>query len=128
MLGWLVRRDSSPFWAKRPKFTNPLQYLNEHSVEIVGRVCIPSLRDPERRDITQLGLRRWTALKISPACHFGVENQLPWLEINDDLPRIRTEDDPELAACWTAVGQPKSGPTPGPAEERRRSRLKDVEE
>ena len=63
-----------------------------------------------------------------PACHFGVENQLPWLEINDDLPRIRTEDDPELAACWTAVGQPKSGPTPGPAEERRRSRLKDVEE
>jgi len=59
-----------------------------------------------------------------PSCHFGVENQLPWLEINDDLPRIRTEDDPALSACWTKVGQPKGGPTPGTAEERRRTNLK----
>ena len=62
-----------------------------------------------------------------PTCHFGVESQLPWLEINDDLPRIRTEDDPELAACWTGVGQPKGGPTPGTAEERQRSKLKDLD-
>jgi hypothetical protein len=53
-----------------------------------------------------------------PTSHFGVENQLPWLDINDDLPRICTGDDPELAACWTAVGQPKNGPTLGTALER----------
>ena len=63
-----------------------------------------------------------------PSCHFGVESQLPWLEINDDLPRIRTEDDPELAACWTSVGEPKGGPTPGTAEDRHRARLKDRED
>jgi hypothetical protein len=62
-----------------------------------------------------------------PACHFGVESQLPWLEINDDLPRIRTEDDPELSACWTAAGHPKSGPTPGTAEQRRRARPNEPE-
>lgn len=60
-----------------------------------------------------------------PSCHFGVESQMPWLEIKDDLPRIRTEEDAELAACWTAVGQPKGGPVPGTAEQRWRSALKD---
>ena len=60
-----------------------------------------------------------------PAFHFGVESQLPWLDINDDLPRIRTEDDPELAARWTAVGQPKSGPTLGTAMERLHSAPED---
>jgi hypothetical protein len=60
-----------------------------------------------------------------PASHFGVESQLPWLDINDDLPRIRTEDDPELAARWTAVGQPKTGPTLGTAMERLHSAPKD---
>ncbi len=60
-----------------------------------------------------------------PAFHFGVESQLPWLDINDDLPRFRTEDDPELAARWTAVGQPKNGPTLGTAMERLHSALKD---
>lgn len=84
-------------------------------------------------DIKALGTSDFYSIRLAtldnpqdfpPSCHFGVESQLPWLEINDDLPRIRTEDDPELAACWTRIGQPKSGPTPGTAEERRRSRLK----
>jgi hypothetical protein len=60
-----------------------------------------------------------------PTFHFGVESQLPWLDINDDLPRICTEDDPELAARWTAVGQPKNGPTLGTAIERLHSAPKD---
>jgi len=64
---------------------------------------------------------------LPPTSHFGVESQLPWLDINDDLPRIRTEDDPELSARWTAVGQPKNGPIAGTAEERLQSTLKDSE-
>ncbi len=43
---------------------------------------------------------------FTPTSHFGVESQLPWLDINDDLPRIRTEDDPEIRGRWTAVGRP----------------------
>ena len=53
-----------------------------------------------------------------PTCHFGVENQLPWLDINDDLPRLRTGDDPELAASWQRIGQPKDGPARMSAKER----------
>ncbi len=60
-----------------------------------------------------------------PTCHFGVESQLPWLDISDDLPRIRTEDDPELSGRWTAVGQPKTGPTLGTAMERLHSAPED---
>jgi len=41
-----------------------------------------------------------------PKWHYGVENQLPWLDINDDLPRIRADDDPEMQRRWAAVGRP----------------------
>jgi class 3 adenylate cyclase len=41
-----------------------------------------------------------------PQMHYGVESQLPWLDINDDLPRIRTDDDPEMQRRWAAVGRP----------------------
>lgn len=43
---------------------------------------------------------------FTPTMHFGVESQLPWLDINDDLPRIRADDDPEMQRRWTAVGRP----------------------
>jgi hypothetical protein len=56
--------------------------------------------------------------------HFGVESQLPWLDIHDDLPRIRTEDDPELSRRWISVGEPGGGPMPGTAEERLRATVK----
>ena len=59
-----------------------------------------------------------------PVVHFGVESQLPWLDIHDDLPRIRTETDPELSKRWISVGQPGSGPTLGTAAERLSSTLK----
>ena len=41
-----------------------------------------------------------------PTVHYGTESQMPWLDINDDLPRIRTDDDPEMQRRWTAVGRP----------------------
>jgi len=36
---------------------------------------------------------------VAPAEHWGVESWLPWLTIGDDLPRRRTEDDPEFAVA-----------------------------
>ena len=40
--------------------------------------------------------------RAKPASHVCVESQLPWYKIDDGLPRTRTEDDPELAALWSA--------------------------
>ncbi len=37
--------------------------------------------------------------------HMGIESQIPWDTIHDDLPRIRTEEDPSTAAAMAAAGQ-----------------------
>jgi hypothetical protein len=38
--------------------------------------------------------------QVPPEIHYGIESQLPWLHINDGLPRERTEDDPRFVALW----------------------------
>ena len=38
-----------------------------------------------------------------PSIHYGVESQIPWLTIDDGLPRKRTEEDPEYVAAKAAV-------------------------
>jgi len=38
-----------------------------------------------------------------PTSHTGIESQVPWLKINDDLPRWRTEDDPYFVAATKAT-------------------------
>ena len=43
----------------------------------------------------------------SPKSHWGIESQMPWLAIHDDLPRIRTEEDPDFIAHSTAIEQGK---------------------
>ena len=35
--------------------------------------------------------------------HYGVEGQLPWVHFDDDLPRTRCDEDPELAATYAAA-------------------------
>ncbi len=40
-----------------------------------------------------------------PTGHSGIESQVPWLTIDDDLPRTRTEDDPDIIAAKAAAGQ-----------------------
>ncbi len=40
-----------------------------------------------------------------PSIHWGVESQVPWLIIDDGLPRKRTEEDPEFIAAKAAVEQ-----------------------
>ena len=50
---------------------------------------------------------------FAPTTHFGVESQLPWHDVYDSLPRIRSEQSPELCEAWEAAGvsetdQPRS--------------------
>ena len=35
--------------------------------------------------------------------HWGVESQLPWVHFDDDLPRTRCDEDPEVAAAFEAA-------------------------
>ena len=39
----------------------------------------------------------------APTWHQGIESQLPWLEIHDDLPRTRCEESPMLRSAWGSM-------------------------
>lgn len=39
---------------------------------------------------------------FQPVGHSGIESQVPWLKIDDDLPRWKTEDDPHFIAAVKA--------------------------
>ncbi len=41
---------------------------------------------------------------ITPTWHGGIESQLPWLNIHDDLPRVRSQHSPDLVDAWASVG------------------------
>lgn len=41
---------------------------------------------------------------FAPTWHGGIESQMPWLEIQDDIPRIRCEQSADLQRRWGAVG------------------------
>ena len=43
-----------------------------------------------------------------PKSHSGIESQLPWLKIDDGLPRWTTEDDPYFIAATEATGEDAS--------------------
>ncbi len=53
----------------------------------------------------------WTSLsvgcldrpeRVTPSGHVGVQGQLPWFQLDDGLPRSRSDECPELAAAWAA--------------------------
>ncbi len=41
---------------------------------------------------------------FAPTWHAGIESQLPWLDIHDDLPRTRCDESPDLRRAWESVG------------------------
>jgi len=57
-----------------------------------------------------------------PQVHICVESQIPWVDIHDDLPRIRTDEDPRFSSRWVGVGEPQEGPTLPVVEERHTKR------
>jgi adenylate cyclase len=36
----------------------------------------------------------------TPVWHLGVESQMPWLVVDDDLPRVRCDESPSLVEAW----------------------------
>ena len=46
---------------------------------------------------------------VVPRVHLCVESQLPWYKFDDDLPRKRSDDDPELVAAWANAGLTHDG-------------------
>jgi hypothetical protein len=43
--------------------------------------------------------------RFAPSSHGGVESQMPWLDINDGLPRTRCDQSWALRNAWASVGR-----------------------
>ncbi|MFT4729894.1 MAG: adenylate cyclase [Granulosicoccus sp.] len=41
---------------------------------------------------------------FAPTWHGGIESQMSWLDINDGLPRTKSEDSPALCKAWESIG------------------------
>ena len=41
---------------------------------------------------------------FAPTWHAGIESQMPWFDIHDDLPRTRCDESPDLHRAWKSVG------------------------
>ncbi len=41
---------------------------------------------------------------FAPTWHLGVESQMPWFDIHDDLPRTRCDESPDLRKRWEEMG------------------------
>ena len=55
----------------------------------------------------------------APVAHSGVESQMPWIDILDDLPRTRCAESRVLQEAWSSVGLPDPetwGPNAAPPE------------
>jgi adenylate cyclase len=48
--------------------------------------------------------------KFPPVSHMGIESQISWHNLHDDLPRLSCEDSPEIVEAWESVGVSKSDP------------------
>jgi len=66
-----------------------MKWLRQPS-EILA-ILIPSLDHPE---------------DFAPTRHHGTESQIPWLDMHDDLPRLRSENNSDLLRRWAEVGLP----------------------
>ena len=74
-------------WAERgfcPECGTPLVFRDSEGCGVM----IGSLDHPE---------------DFPPTSHSGIEGQVPWLKIDDNLPRWRTEDDPYFIAATKAT-------------------------
>jgi class 3 adenylate cyclase len=47
---------------------------------------------------------------IVPTWHGGIESQMPWFNVHDNLPRVRTQDQPDVVEAWASFDLPVPDP------------------
>jgi adenylate cyclase len=103
-----VKPGTLRFTKEEPKFFQTSPFAKSGFCQHCGSrlVFIPTEKDD------------WTSVMVGsldhpehvvPHEHICVESQLPWYKLADDLPRSRSEDDPDLVASWAKVGLTHDG-------------------
>ena len=103
-----IRPETLRFTSGEPKYYQSSSFGERGFCPNCGSQLIWRSRSAEHPEWTNLGVGCLDHPEhFVPASHEGVESQLPWFNIDDDLSRRRCEDDPELVAAWAAAEQGK---------------------
>ncbi|MGI9317783.1 MAG: GFA family protein [bacterium] len=103
---WVAFPDRAVhFWQRKPTYYQSSViaergFCPNCGTSLTYRMLKPSLSDYLILCIATLN----NPGNIAPVWHGGVESQLPWLNLHDDLPRMQTKDSPSLRNAWASVG------------------------
>jgi hypothetical protein len=107
-VGVLVKQETLKFTKEEPKVFQSSPFARRSFCQHCGSRLF--WMSPDKAD--------WTAVfvgsldhpeNVVPTEHLGIESQLPWYEVADNLPRSRTEDDPDLVELWASAGLTHEG-------------------
>ena len=98
-----IRADSLRITCGAPKFYKSSDIAERGFCADCGSTLMDRYFDPDDPYV-------WVAVgtfdhpeDAPPNQHFGVESQVPWLTIDDGLPRAHSEDDPDFIAAKAAI-------------------------
>jgi len=103
-VGVLVKPGTLAFPKEEPKFYQSSPFGRCGFCRNCGSQIV--WMSPGRPDWTNLTAGTLDHPEVVVPCeHICVESQLPWHQLDDGLPRTRSDDDPELVAVWAETAE-----------------------
>ncbi len=107
-IGVLVKPGTLKFTKEDPKFFQSSRIARRGFCRHCGsRLVYVSLNRADWTNVSAGSLDH--PERVVPTEHICVESQLPWYDVADDLPRIRSENYPDLIEEWAAAGLTHEG-------------------
>ena len=107
-VGVLVKPGTLKFTKEEPKFFQSSLLARRGFCQHCGsRLIYMSLNREDWTNVSAGSLDH--PEHVEPTEHICVESQLPWYEVDDDLPRERSEDYSELIDAWANAGLTHEG-------------------
>ena len=108
VIGVFVKPGTLSFTKEEPKYFQPSPFAKEGFCQHCGsRLIYIASEKEDWTNISACSLDH--PEQVVPCEHICVESQLPWYELADNLPRKRSEDDPDIVAAWAKYGLSHDG-------------------
>ena len=107
-IGILVKPGTLKFTKEDPKFFQSSPIAKRGFCQHCGSRLVYMSRN--RADWTNVSAGSLDhPERVVPIEHICVESQFPWFEVADNLPRQRSDDDPDLKEAWASAGLTHEG-------------------
>ena len=101
-----VKPGTLRFTKEEPKFFRSSPFAERGFCPRCGSRLIYRMLAPEMAEFTNMSVGSLDHPEnVVPARHICVDTQQPWYKFDDSLPRVRSDEMPELAALWASAEQ-----------------------